>query len=79
MKTLSISEAKRRFGRVADRALRGETIIIVRKSRLLQLQEYKPIEPIPIRPLGYFKNLDTKAEIRKMNRMEAESVQRIVS
>jgi hypothetical protein len=79
MKTLSISEAKRRFGRVADQALRGETVIIVRKSRLLQLQEYKPIEPVPMRPPGYFKKVYSKVEIRKMNRMEAESAQQIAS
>jgi hypothetical protein len=75
MKTLSISEAKRRFGRVADQALRGETVIIVRKSRLLQLQEYKPIEPIPIRPAGYFAKSYTKAEARKSNRLAADSPQ----
>ncbi len=78
MKTMSISEAKRRLGAVADEALRGEKIIIIRKSRLLTLQEFEPIESIPMRPPGYFKNLYTKAEAKKSNRLAAESPQRIV-
>ncbi len=75
---MSISEAKRRLGAVADEALRGEKIIIIRKSRLLTLQEFEPIESIPMRPPGYFKNLYTKAEIREQNRMARGSVKRIV-
>lgn len=78
MKTLSISEAKRRLGAVADEALKGEKIIIIRKSRLLTLQEYEPVESIPMRPPGYFKNVDTKAEIREQNRLGRHSVKRIV-
>ena len=78
MKTLSISEAKRRLGAVADQALNGEKIIIIRKSRLLTLQEYEPLESIPQRPPGYFKDLYTKAEARESNRLAAWSVQRPV-
>ncbi len=78
-KTLSISAAKRRLGAVADEALQGEKIIIIRKSRLLTLQVYEPIESIPMRPPGYFRNLYTKAEIRKENRMAAACPQRIVT
>jgi len=78
MKTLSISEAKRRLGAVADEVLKGEKVIIIRKSRLLTLQEYEPVESIPMRPPGYFKNLYSKAEARKSNRLAADSPQRIV-
>jgi len=73
MKTLSISEAKRSLGRVADEALHGEKIIIIRKSRLLMLQEYQPIESVPIRPPGYFKDCYTKAEAKESNRLAAAS------
>ena len=78
MKTFSISEAKRRLGAVADEALHGEKIIIIRKSRLLMLQEYQPVESIPLRPPGYFKDVYTKAEIKELNRLAKWSVQRIV-
>jgi hypothetical protein len=78
MKTFSISEAKRRLGAVADEALQGEKIIIIRKSRLLTLQEYEPIESIPMRPPGYFKNVYTKAEMMEQNRLARGSVKRIV-
>ena len=78
MKTFSISEAKRRLGAVADEALHGEKIIIIRKSRLLTLQEYQPVEDIPRRPPGYFKNLYTKAEANESNRLAARSIKRIV-
>jgi len=78
MKTLSISEAKRKLGAVADEALLGEKIIIIRKSRLLTLQEYQPVEDIPLRPPGYFKDVYTKAEIKEQNRLAKWSVKRIV-
>ena len=78
MRTLSISEAKRSLGRVADEALHGEKIIIIRKSRLLTLQEYQPVESIPQRPPGYFKDAYTKAEIKELNRFARWSVKRMV-
>lgn len=78
MKTYSISEAKSKLGAVADQALHGEKIIIIRKSRLLTLQEYQPVESIPLRPPGYFKDVYSKAEIKEMNRLAGWSVKRIV-
>jgi hypothetical protein len=66
------------LGAVADQALQGEKIIIIRKSRLLTLQEYVPIDSIPQRPPGYFKDLYTKSEARKENRLAAQSVNRLV-
>jgi hypothetical protein len=55
--TLSISEAKRRLGEIADRAIQGEQIVIIRKSRLLVLKEMEFPEPVPMRPPGYFRRL----------------------
>jgi len=78
MKTFSLSEAKRRLGKVADEALQGEKIIIIRKSRLLTLQEYQPAEGIPQRPQDYFKDVYTKAEAKESNRLAARSAKRIV-
>lgn len=78
MTTMSISEAKRRLGRVADQALKGEPVIIIRKSRLLVLQEFHPIESIPARSPGYFKDLYPAREAVKSNRLAAQSARRIV-
>jgi len=78
MKSLSISEAKRRLGAMADEALRGEKVIIIRKSRLLTLQEYQPVESIPLRPPGYFKDCYTKADVKELNRLAKWSVKRPV-
>ncbi len=78
MKTLSISEAKQHFGRVADEVLRGHPVLIMRKSRLLVLQEYVLPEPIPMHPEGYFKDLYTKEEARNSNRLASRGPRRIV-
>jgi len=77
MKTFSISQAKSKLGAVADQALQGEKIIIIRKSRLLTLQEYQPVESIPHRPPGYFKDVYTKAEAQESNRLASRSIKRI--
>ncbi|MGH7939025.1 MAG: type II toxin-antitoxin system Phd/YefM family antitoxin, partial [Bryobacteraceae bacterium] len=50
--TVSISEAKQRLGEIADRALEGEQIVIVRKSKLLVLKQLEMPEPVPMRPHG---------------------------
>src|SRR5207244_715540 len=52
--TVSISEAKQRLGEIADRAIEGEHIVIVRKSKLLVLKPLELPEPVPMRPPGYF-------------------------
>ena len=78
MKALSISEAKRELGRVADQALQGETIFIVRKSRILALQEYRLPEPVPARPPGYFADCHAPDEIGESNRLASVGPKRIV-
>jgi hypothetical protein len=67
MKTLSISQAKQKLGKVADDALEGKPTLIVRKSKLLVLQAYSVPEPIPQRPAGYFADCYTTPEIEEAN------------
>ena len=67
METLSLSRAKQRLGKVADAALRGRPVLIIRKSKLLILQAYEMPEPIPLRPPGYFNGLYTEDEIAEVN------------
>jgi len=54
MEILTLSQAKPCMGRLIDRALHGEPVVIRKGSRLVQLTEYVVPEPIPERPVGYF-------------------------
>jgi hypothetical protein len=64
---MSVSQAKQRLGKVADAALRGDPVLIIRKSKLLILQAYEMPEPIPLRPPGYFRDLYTQSETAEVN------------
>ena len=56
MSTLTVSEAKAKFGRLADRTLRtGKPVLVQRKGRLVQIAPYAPMEPIPVYPAGSLK------------------------
>jgi hypothetical protein len=76
--TVSIREAKQRLGEFADRALQGEQIVIVRKSKLLVLKELEMPEPVPMRPLGYFDDGYDKIAAKESNKLAARSVRSIV-
>lgn len=76
--TVSISEAKQRLGEIADRALDGEQIVIVRKTKLLVLTKLEIPEPVPIRPPGYFEDCYGKQEATESNRLAARSARKIV-
>ena len=53
MDAISLSTAKARLGRLADKALKtGQPIIIARGNRYVQLLPWEPIEPIPLAPVG---------------------------
>jgi hypothetical protein len=53
-KEFSFSTAKTFLGRLLEKARRGEEVTIVRGSDRISLSEIKPMEPIPMRPPGYF-------------------------
>lgn len=78
MPAISISEAKQRLGEIADRALEGEQIVIVRKSKLLVLKELEIPEPVPIRPQGYFQDCYGTADAKESNKLAARSPRKIV-
>jgi hypothetical protein len=53
MDTLTISMAKARLGRLADRTLKtGQPVLIRRGHRFVQLLPWVPVEPIPLHPEG---------------------------
>ncbi len=55
MEILSLSQAKPRMGRLIERALQGEAVLIRKGNRLVRLTEYIVPEPVPERPAGYFR------------------------
>ena len=76
--TVSISEAKQRLGEIADRAIDGEQIVIIRKSQLLVLKRLEMPAPVPLRPQGYFEDCYDKAAARESNKLAARSARHIV-
>jgi hypothetical protein len=70
----TLSHAKTYLGRLMKKASRGETVYIVTGQRRFVLQEVPEIEPIPMRPAGYFANAYSRAEIQEDNRLAKASV-----
>ena len=72
--SFTLSKAKTYLGRLMDKAGKGETVYIVRGEHRFVLQKVQPIDPIPIRPLGYFAECYSKAEAQEENRLAKASV-----
>ena len=70
----NLSTAKTYLGRLVEKAARVEPVYIVRGRRRFALQEVPEIEPIPIRPPGYFANVYSPTEIQQENRLAKASV-----
>lgn len=70
----SLSHAKTYLGRLLQKASAGNTVYIVRGQQRFVLQEAAPIDPIPVRPPGYFNTAFSKAESRLENRLAKASV-----
>jgi len=72
--TFTLSNAKTYLGRLVAKASRGETVYIITGRRRFVLQEIPEIEPIPMRPAGYFANAYSHADIQEANRLAKASV-----
>jgi hypothetical protein len=70
----SLSLAKTYLGRLVEKAGRGEQVYIITGHRRFLLQEVPQIEPIPIRPPGYFAGVYTLGEVEEDNRLAKASV-----
>ncbi|HAO80091.1 MAG TPA: hypothetical protein DCQ92_14185 [Verrucomicrobia subdivision 3 bacterium] len=70
----TLSNAKTYLGRLMEKVGQGETVYIVKGHRRFVLQEVPEIEPIPVRPAGFFANAYNKTEIDEDNRMAKFSV-----
>lgn len=74
--TVTITEAKQRFGELADRVLQGEQVLIVRKSKLLTLAVFQIPEPVPMRPPGYFDDCYDTVAAAEEKKLTSRSVTR---
>ena len=74
--SFTLSSAKTYLGRLVEKAMKGETVYIIRGRHRFILQEVPEIEPIPLRPPGYFANCYTNEEIASDNRLSKASVVR---
>ena len=75
-RSFNLSNAKTYLGRLADKALKGEPVYIVRGQQRFILQHVPEIDPIPMRPPGYFANCYTRDEIELDNLLSKASVVR---
>lgn len=69
-----MSNAKTYLGRLVEKAGKGEPVFIVRGQRRFILQEVRLIDPIPMRPPGYFADMYTKADVDELNQFGKASV-----
>ena len=68
--TYSLSTAKSYLGRLVDKARKGEAVYILRGSERFILQAVPDMEPIPMRPAGYF---EFDAEDRSLDKRLAKA------
>ena len=59
MEILTLADAKPKIGRLIDRALAGKAVLIRKGGKLVQLSEFVVPEPIPERPVGFFRRRPT--------------------
>ncbi|MBM3841395.1 MAG: hypothetical protein FJ398_26290 [Verrucomicrobia bacterium] len=72
--SFTLSKAKSYLGRLTEKAMKGEPVYIIRGQHRFILQHVPEIEPIPMRPPGYFASCYTKEDIEFDNRLSKASV-----
>ena|SRR2546425_482653 len=72
--SFTLSKAKTYLGRLVEKVAKGETVYILKGQQRFMLQEVPPIDPVPIRPAGYFAQCYNRSEIREENRFAKASV-----
>jgi hypothetical protein len=70
----TLSNAKTYLGRLLEKAMHGELVYIVRGQHRFTLQHVPEIEPIPMRPPGYFAQCYTREETDLDNCLSKASV-----
>jgi antitoxin (DNA-binding transcriptional repressor) of toxin-antitoxin stability system len=62
MKTLSVTEAKPRLGKLVDRALRDEAVFIRRGRRIVQIVPAVQPDPLPVLRQGALTMTDERVD-----------------
>ena len=70
----ALSVAKTFLGRLLEKASQGEAVYIAKGHRRFVLQVVPEIEPIPLRPPGYFAHCYNHAETVEANQLAKSSV-----
>jgi hypothetical protein len=71
MKTITLSQAKARLGRLADQTIRsGKPVLIRRGDSILELREKPLIEPIEHYPVGDLPASGTAIALEKLHGSE---------
>ena len=70
----NLSSAKTFLGRLADKAMKGEPVYIVRGQHRFLLQYVPEMDPIPMRPPDFFANAYTSSDIEEENILAKTSV-----
>ena len=70
----TLSRAKTYLGRLLEKAQNGQTVYILRGRSRFILQPVPEIEPIPMRPPGYFASCYSKADAKLENKLGSASV-----
>lgn len=74
VKEIPLSQAKAFLGRLLDSAAAGEIVYIRQGFKRFQVQYVPEIEPIPMRPPGYFNDMLSPEEIAEENELAKHSV-----
>ncbi len=72
--SFTLRDAKLNLDRLVARAEKGELVYIVHGGRRFLLQAVAEVEPIPVRPPGYFTNCYNPEEVALDNRLAKASV-----
>jgi len=70
----TLSRAKTYLGRLLEQAQNGQTVYILRGRSRFILQPVPEIEPIPLRPPGYFASCYSRADAKLENKLGSASV-----
>jgi hypothetical protein len=72
--SFTLRSAKLNLDRLVARAEKGELVYIVHGRRRFLLQRVVEIDPVPMRPPGYFESCYTAEEVAVDNRLAKASV-----
>lgn len=78
VQTLQLSVARAQLGQIADEALAGKPVLIIRKGKLLSLAAYQAPEPT-VRAPGYFDECYTDAaeNRRELRRVKKRAYRKV--